>query len=325
MKNLGVQLATPQAGAYLYGEIEKRILTPRSDWLPYLSHGEWQLGVYVDTMACVSFSALNCVEALFNKLWPTLSEDNKKWLGDNGYLTNGRMNGSDRFTAKMSGTTRQGNYLYKVADSIRHDGIVPESVWPFPFDQRNPVFDWDNFYSEIPDDIIELGKEFARRFNILYEQVDIISQDYPDKMTIVDALRYAPLQVVVYAWPQPINGIYPRVEENFVHAVALGKPEYFIEDSYAINGVFQKQLATDYRFYQWAFQYHVFENNKKDMNKNVKFLKDKNSSEVSLLLQGVHSPEQLAAISRIYGRDVTEQISNGQWNDIIDGNFEITK
>ena len=49
----------------------------------------------------------------------------------------------------MSGTTKEGNYLTKVGDSIRNDGLVPESVWGVD----DSIKTWDDYYSEIPENI----------------------------------------------------------------------------------------------------------------------------------------------------------------------------
>ena len=93
-----------QSSAVAYEEVN-----PSGDWSAFLPVGESQIGLYGDTLACVTFSALNCLETL------------QKFKGND-------TNYSDRFTAKMSGTTKNGNYLQAVANSIRHDGLVDECV-----------------------------------------------------------------------------------------------------------------------------------------------------------------------------------------------------
>lgn len=135
---------------------------PSGDWTQFLPPGEWQKANQVDTMACVTFSALNCLETQM------------KFYGKEQNL-------SDRFTAKKSGTTPQGNYLYRVADSIRNDGVVSEFMWPAP---QN--FTWETYYAEPPPLAVQ-------RPNVRYEFL-------PTPITR-DALKYhlkhAPIQVCI--------------------------------------------------------------------------------------------------------------------------------
>jgi hypothetical protein len=70
-------------------------------------------------------------------------------LKELGFIdANGKFNCSDRFTAYMSETTHNGNYMYKAWDSIRKDGLLPEADWTYPVDQDNPVFNWDEYYKD---------------------------------------------------------------------------------------------------------------------------------------------------------------------------------
>src|SRR3990167_7048548 len=86
---------------FVGGTIPYEVRLPSGNWDAFLPSGEWQRSQpdpvkgYIDTMACVSFSALNSIETQIR------------------FLTGQSINYSDRFTAKMSGTTPQGNWLYK--------------------------------------------------------------------------------------------------------------------------------------------------------------------------------------------------------------------
>jgi hypothetical protein len=109
---------------YVGGTLPYEIRNPSGDWTPYLPPGEWQGNHIVDTKACVTFSALNSLEVQYK------------------FLTGKERNFSDRFIATLSGTTPQGNHLYKVGDAIRKEGLVDESVWPTPEN-----YSWDSYYS----------------------------------------------------------------------------------------------------------------------------------------------------------------------------------
>ena len=106
-------------------------------------------------MACVTFSALNSLETQIK------------------FLTNQNRELSDRFTAKMSETTTNGNYLYKVGDSIREhsdgsgDGVVDEIEWPMPVG-----YTWAKYYEEIPQFVKDKGREFLKEWKIEYEFID---------------------------------------------------------------------------------------------------------------------------------------------------------
>ena len=172
MKNTGV-LTGKRPEDYEAGRVgaslQYEVINDTADWDDYLPPGEWQRSKYVDSMACVSYSALNIVETQIK------------------FLTGLDINLSDPFTAKMSGTTPQGNYLYKVADSLRLDGAVLESDWPTP-----PDFTWDTFYKEIPSDIINRGKEFLEAVDISYEWISDLSKE-----NIIKHLKHAPIQIVI--------------------------------------------------------------------------------------------------------------------------------
>lgn len=53
------------------------------------------------------------------------------------------MNYSDRWLAKLSGTTNQGNYLQTVADTVKRYGVVKQETWP-----ASPGLSWDQYYAE---------------------------------------------------------------------------------------------------------------------------------------------------------------------------------
>lgn len=173
MPNFGVLIQPPQFTDYRFGGvtgIDDVVLQPDGDWSGYLPVGEYQtaIGKY-DTLACVSFSALNCLEILFKKKFGV------------------EANFSDRFTARMSGTTELGNYLYKVGDSIRKDGVVPEVEWPnLPWPPTR-----NDYYSPVPYQIQADGQEFMKKYRVAYEIVDTAPSN------ILAALKIAPLQVVI--------------------------------------------------------------------------------------------------------------------------------
>src|SRR3954449_11002346 len=80
-------------------QIVYEVRNPSGDWRPYLPTGEKQFGKE-DFFDCVTFSLLNAIEM------------------QEKFLTSIEVNYSDRFIAKRSNTTHEGNYLYLVADTV---------------------------------------------------------------------------------------------------------------------------------------------------------------------------------------------------------------
>ncbi len=171
------------------------------DWTPFLPSAEAQSGVYFDTMACVTFSALNVIEAQLNLMLATgkLPAVSVARLTELGFLKDGRFNFSDRFTAKMSGTTRSGNYLVKVWDSIRADGLLPESDWNYPRDQRDPVFVWDDYYKEIPQTLKDKAKKILEILDFNYEW--LAPGNGATKAQIREWQKMAPIQIATAVCP----------------------------------------------------------------------------------------------------------------------------
>src|SRR3990167_2690652 len=166
-KNFGV-IEGKRDTDWLGGTLPYEERNPSGDWTPYLPPGEWQTNHTTDTMACVTFSALNSIEV------------------QHILLTGAHREFADRFTAKMSGTTTNGNYLWKVADSIRKDGLVNEIVWPKPIE-----YTWDTYYEEIPQFIKVKGLEFLTEFDVAYEWIDFTRE------SLIHHLKHAPIQVTI--------------------------------------------------------------------------------------------------------------------------------
>lgn len=218
---------------------DSRILVTDGQWDNHLPKYESQAGLYTGTKACVSFSALNCNEILAKAKY------------------NKNVNYSDRFTAKMSGTTKRGNSMLRVADSIRHQGVVDERLWDFPRRRRKPPFTWNNYYSAIPINLKKQGTQWAKDNTVNYEWVAT------SKKVLMDALRYAPLQVTVYAWNR-VNkyGVRPYKGKRQNHCVVLYGYKFGqywkIFDS--LNNAYEK-VEWNYKF-GWAMKYDLILNDK---------------------------------------------------------------
>jgi hypothetical protein len=192
---------------YIFGGvsgIENQVLNPDADWFAWLPPLEVQNDDWGDTMSCVSFAMTNAVEVILKK----------KYGVD--------VNFSERALAKMSGTKRTGNTMSAVAETIRTQGLILEKHWPLDYANVNS---WDEFYKEIPEDILIKGKRFLDEYDIKWEWVF-------NHEKIDEALQYAPLVTAVYAYPDIKDGVFQPSERWPNHNMLL----YDVDNQ---NGVFR--------------------------------------------------------------------------------------
>jgi hypothetical protein len=222
----------------------------REAWLPV---GEIQRGTTEDWSDCATRSPLNALEAKFTYAYNKglMVPENKKWLEDNGYVADGKITFSDRFTAILAHTTRDGNSLIEPIETLRTKGLIPKPMLPAA---KYMNFAMYHDPESITSAMLALGKEFAARFTIQYREV---------KITIFsDVLDYDMFGVAGYAWPFPENnGEYPRDDRPFNHAFCIYKrPAYNIFDNYVEVGTrddFTKKLAPDYALYEIGYRVYV--------------------------------------------------------------------
>jgi len=251
-KNTGVlipeKIAESDFIAGSKNSIKYKEVNKSGDWGEYLPIGEKQHSVYFDTMGCVSFSFLNVIETSLNYLMNNslLPFSHFKFLKENGYFINNEINFSDRHLAKQSGTTNKGNYLTKVADTARHQGFLPQSDWDYPIDQRNPVFDWDDFYKEIPQELKDKALKFLDYFEIQYEWIST-SPDLATNDEIQHHLKQAPLQLAAPVCPGWNSGEVVKVcdKKRAGHATTIYRLEDYIYD-FDHYTPFIKRLALNY-------------------------------------------------------------------------------
>lgn len=250
IKNTGVLDHIPLPTDYIAGSesgvVFKENLKSRN-WGDHLPSEEKQVGRKIkDSFACVSFSALNSVETQLNFYLQSgaLSDNLVVWLKENGYIDkNGKVDLADRFTAKMSGTTKEGNWVGAVWNSIRNHGVVPEWIWPSKIDELS----WDEYYAEIPENIRALGQQFTMRFTIQYEWIN-------DIRLVPAHLSHAPIQSSLYICPgYSTDSVVKKCADNGTrHATLLygvtDKGENMIFDSIA---PFTKVMAPDYTIYSF--------------------------------------------------------------------------
>lgn len=228
-----------------YSAMDYQVLEQEGQWLDYLPIKEDQHAIEqwkFDSMACVSFSANNCLETMYKRRYSN------------------SLNLSDRFLAKVSETTFKGNWLYKVADAIRDYGFVSEEDWPFLAVDRDGDgdYDWSDFYLDIPDDVKKKARIVLESYDIHYEWVGTGTKEQ-----VMYALRFSPLQVTLRYASQGLadsNGVIQWDGNSTDHATMLVgyKPyEYwYIFDTYS---PYLKKIAWDYPINDWAMRFNIKE------------------------------------------------------------------
>lgn len=197
------------------GKLGSVVLNEKGDWRPYLPAMEKQ-NMGFEPNACVSFGTLSALEIL-NKFQYKIEP-----------------NYSDRFLAKKSGTDpNSGNTPKIVSDTFRHSGTIPEEKWPM-------TENLEEYYKEIPQQLLNMGKQFLEEYKIGYEWVD--------KSQLKNALKRSPVGVAVSAWEQNDKGEYVwfGIYNHWCVLVAFDEQDRpIIWDSYDIG---LKTLEKDYPF-----------------------------------------------------------------------------
>ena len=218
---------------YILGALTPRCIAPisKDEFHKYLPKGELQFGAE-DFMDCATRSPNNALEAKLNKfieIYPFHAFTT--WLTSKGYVNEfNKVELSDRWCAVLSGTTRTGNSLVAPLRAIHTYGILPKKLLP-----KEEGMTWDEYHdpSKITEAMMNLGKESLTWIDITYWKTDLTATD--------DIACTAG-----YAWPEPINNVYPASDNQPNHAF-ITVPQYEAFDNYEEKpGDFLKDLSSDY-------------------------------------------------------------------------------
>ena len=272
-------------------KLPKEILQNDGQWMPYQPELQRR---GLEPMACVSFSLLNCVEMMY-----------KKKYGE-------EINKSDRFLAKISETTRQGNSFRKVAEAMRKKGAVKEETWAY-----GDITSWSEYYKVIPNSVFREAEKWLQQFSFGFEWVYSwagLSMGQKQQK-LMEALQYSPIQIPVYAWTRQKGGIYLDERKQPNHGTVLygyvaGK-YWRIYDSY--NNVFKK-LEWNYNF-RFAMRFSLLKIN--DNTMKIKLYKDWETNTV--YAKGENAGDGL--YHPIASEDFILQFAN-DWGDIYVKNLD---
>lgn len=238
VKQTGLLIKEPSITDFRTSAADVIERNPTGDWTSYLPTYEKQFSKFkFDTMSCATFSALNVVETTLN--WfiknDLIPKENLDGLTKLGFIDEeGKFNASDRFTAIMSGTTKEGNYFQSVWDSIRKDGILPEIDFPFGGETWNEYHDKKN----VTEEMKTKAKEVFKYLSFVYSWVtfDNDANFSPDQINLcTKALKQAPLHIAI-----PVPGTHAimlsRIGENDISTFDQYPPfEFTVQIQYPVH------------------------------------------------------------------------------------------
>lgn len=208
-----------------YGSLGGDVLQPSGQWDAFLPYNESQLDAAgFDAIACATFGTFNAIEMLNRRQYDT----ERNW--------------SDRFLAKTSGTTPQGNSPHTIAETLRKTGAPNEVDYPY----LPTIQTWDQFYADIPQGIFGLATAFSTEFDFKHEYVPTTPA------YLKQALQYSPLGISVFAWlKDTTTGLYHKpagyTDNHWCVLVGYVDGEYWlVYDSYEPQEL--KKLQWDFAF-----------------------------------------------------------------------------
>jgi hypothetical protein len=212
-------------------------IKPDANWVELFLKlkAETQFGKLLETMGCTGYGT--------NKILQMI------WF----FVFNILFNISDRFTNKMSGTTKNGNTVDAPIDATRKYGFVLEEEYPWDRD----TFTWEEYYKAVPKDVLAKAKARKDDWEFEHEYVPV-----GNKEAIKNALKTSPLGGTVPAWYKGDDGIYHDYgyTPNHWSVVIIGykEGEYWLcgdsyPDDFQYNDnpqpqEFIKKLAWDFKF-----------------------------------------------------------------------------
>lgn len=189
------------------------------DWSNQLPTREKQYAFFFDTMSCTTFSALNQCE--MQGYWlidnDHISTEDLLWLHENGYFDeNGLLNFSDRFTAIMSGTTERGNDFVSVWESIRKNGLLPESNFSFNANSFGEYHDRTKITEAMKTKAKKLLEIFEFKYEwVFYHNSESFTQEELEKIKV--ALTQAPLHIGIAIPATHAITLYSNDRDVFDH------------------------------------------------------------------------------------------------------------
>ena len=181
-----------------------------------------QSAVLFDTDACTDYGCKNSLEIQMRRHLKMghYTADEIATLTAHGFIVNGVVQKlSAHFNAILSGTKYGiGNYAYKPWDSARNDGMVPDSLCPFPRTQKTPPYRPENYYDR--NVITAEAWAAAAAWKKVHEtRYELIQSPTPAILTY--HLKQAPLAIITGCCTPWSGGIIPACPLTTGHCTCL--------------------------------------------------------------------------------------------------------
>lgn len=148
------------------------------------------------------------------------------WLKDNGYFKDGVLNFNENYLAILSGTNEHGTRQDLAIQAARENGMIPNDLLP-----NLETFEKNLDPKRITPELLALGKQFAKYFQIQYEWItrDIVKE----------WLKYSPIACFGYYANRETENDILNPQSGSRHSMLVvdygtidGKEYLEIDDSY---------------------------------------------------------------------------------------------
>lgn len=195
-------------------------LRPDGDWRNFLPSEELQTRNNVESSSCYVHANQHAISTLLEEQYG---------IPDSDF--------SERFNALLSNGTPNGGDPLACGQSIRHDGLIADSLMPFSQD----IVTWPLFHSWFDTSEANCrteGKNWLSKWQPNYDIVFKMNDDVKVKYSqLREALKYSPIAVSVYGWVEE-NGLYIKPagtqDNHLVECVYLDdQNRMYIRDTYS--------------------------------------------------------------------------------------------
>lgn len=191
------------------------------DWADATPSFEYQKKA-IETNACVSFSGDNMFEYLAEDLRHKNNDFSKTMIALKMLDDNGKVNFSDRRTAKGSGTDPyRGNSVRAVDDYLRNFLFCPESMWGF-----SETMSLQEYYGVMPNEVANFNKKMEGIVEINTKYLPTASNiQYSTPEQIMEGLQYSPVWVSVKV-PYIYNGEFISGDPEMMRMLGADQRPY---------------------------------------------------------------------------------------------------
>jgi hypothetical protein len=206
------------------------VINPTGDWRSYTPQGELQNRNGIESFACYVEASQHAIATILEEQFSITDSDF-----------------ASRFNALLSNGSEFGGDPLAGGDSIRNDGLIPDSMMTF----ADYITSWDDFHSWKGADqekCIQTGKDFISKWKLNYDIVFERDESIDDKYRkLKESLNYSPSPLSIYGLTDENGNYVPKPEgasdTHLVLAVYVEGDVIWVWDTYL---PFLKKLPAGY-------------------------------------------------------------------------------